>query len=239
MDLLTATAAAGLRARTETLELLANNLANISTPGFKEDREAYGIFTSGEQASEQPVIQSQRTDFSQGQLIATGNDSDLALSGKGFFQVQSAGEMLLTRNGRIQVSRDGRLTTPDGGEFQFIGEKRIKLDPALPVEVDKDGMVHQAGAPSAQLRVVDLPAGAQPARKDGVYFRLDAADATAVRPSEAQVAQGRIEASNCSTSESSIKLIAVLRQFEMLQRAVQIGGEMGRKAVEEVARVNP
>ncbi|MGC4051681.1 MAG: flagellar hook-basal body complex protein [Paludibaculum sp.] len=121
MDPLTTTAAAGMRSRLEALDLLSNNLANVSTPGFKADREAYSLYMSEEsqyaadaggipQVSA-PVIETNRTDYSQGLLTSTGNGTDLALSGAGFFQVDGPNGTLLTRNGRFQVTRDGRLTT--------------------------------------------------------------------------------------------------------------------------------
>jgi flagellar hook-basal body protein len=93
MDALTAAAASGIRARIESLDMLANNLANASAAGFKSDSESYGLYVSAEAADSPegtnpailPVIQSRWTDFSQGALLPTSNSTDLALSGKGFF----------------------------------------------------------------------------------------------------------------------------------------------------------
>ncbi|HET9319988.1 MAG TPA: flagellar hook-basal body complex protein, partial [Bryobacteraceae bacterium] len=91
MDALSIAAASGLRSRMETLDMLANNLANSTTGGFKLDREFYSLYVSSEaQASSPdpttvPVIEKQWTDFSQGLLVNTGNNLDVALSGKGFF----------------------------------------------------------------------------------------------------------------------------------------------------------
>ena len=97
MDGLTAAAASGMRSRMESLDMLANNLANASAPGFKVDREHYSTYLSGEAAespagdfgSVMPVIERQWTDFSQGTLTTTGNSLDLALSGKGFFALNA------------------------------------------------------------------------------------------------------------------------------------------------------
>ena len=91
MDALTISAASGLRARMESLDLLANNLANAATGGFKSDREFYGLYSSAAaEAGDSglatvPAIEKRWTDFSQGTLRKTGNSLDLALSGKGFF----------------------------------------------------------------------------------------------------------------------------------------------------------
>src|ERR1041385_1912118 len=84
MDSLLISAASGMKARMESLDMLANNIANSGTVGFKTDREFYGIYQQ-----ELPVIEKQWTDFSQGALTPTGNPLDLALSGKGMFALNT------------------------------------------------------------------------------------------------------------------------------------------------------
>src|ERR1700719_1069785 len=87
MDPLISAAASGIRARLESLDMLANNIANSSAPGFKADREFYGLYLSAEAADSPigtspttlPVIERQWTDFAQGSLMPTGNPLDLAL----------------------------------------------------------------------------------------------------------------------------------------------------------------
>jgi len=250
MDGLTSVAAAGLRSRLEALDLLANNLANSSTAGFKADREAYTLYLSEESASSwpeasgypqptAPEIETHRTDFSQGQLSPTGSETDLALSGQGFFLVDGpSGAALLTRNGSFRVAGDGRLTTPDGYEFATVEPRRVRADPALPIQVDQDGTVRQQGQALGRLKLVDRAEEMQPAKREGAYFALDSRDLPKLRNSAANVLQGHRESANFTPAESSVKMITVLRQFEALQKAIQIGSEMGRKAVEEVARVS-
>lgn len=248
MDPLTTTAAAGMRSRLETLDLLSNNLANVSTPGFKADREAYSLYMAEESllAPEEgglpqvsaPVIEMNRTDYSQGLLTSTGNSTDLALSGAGFFQVDGPNGTLLTRNGRLQVTRDGRLTTTDGYELSTVEPRRIRLNPEMPFTVDPDGTVRQDGSAMGRLKLVDLNPKSQTAHREGLYFSLDSRGLQDLTPARAEVRQGSLESSNYSAAEAAVKLVGVLRQFEALQRATQLGAEMGRRAVEEVARVN-
>lgn len=250
MDPLTTTAAAGLRSRLEALDMLANNLANSSTPGFKADREAYGLYWSedsleadalgtGLAQASAPVIELNRTDLSQGQLTVTGSPTDLALSGTGFFQVDGPAGPLLTRSGRVQVTSDGRLTTQDGYELTTVEPQRIRANPQLPFEVDSEGVVRQQGRILGRLKIVDYDFKAQAPKREGVYFSLDSKDIPSLKASRAEVFQGKLEASNTSPSESAVRLVGILRQFESLQKAIQLGGEMGRRAVEEVAKVNP
>ncbi|MGH9721652.1 MAG: flagellar hook-basal body complex protein, partial [Bryobacteraceae bacterium] len=98
MDQLTLTAASGMRSRIESLEMLANNLSNAATSGYKADREFYGLYMSanaassagGESAaSRMPEVERNWIDFSQGLLKETNNPLDLALEGKGFFVADS------------------------------------------------------------------------------------------------------------------------------------------------------
>ncbi len=250
MDPLTSTAAAGMRARLEALDLLANNLANSSTPGFKADREAYTLYLGDDSLDASlsgtglaqvtaPLIESHRTDFSQGTLTDTHSPSDLALSGDGFFVVDGPNGPLLTRSGNLRVSRDGKLTTPEGYEFNTVEPRRIRLDPLRPYSVDPDGTVRQDGAALGRLKLASLNTSAQPPRREGVYFSLDSRDLPSLASSRAEVLQGKLETANFSAPEAAVRLVAVLRQFESLQKAIQLGGDMSRKAVEEVARVNP
>src|ERR1043166_3009241 len=112
MDPFTAIAASGLRSRLESLDLLANNIANASTGGYKADREFYSLYASNEAAdsdsvSTMPVIESQWTDHSQGELRQTGNVLDVALAGKGFLEVIGPSGPLYTRNGNLRLDANG------------------------------------------------------------------------------------------------------------------------------------
>ena len=110
MDQISVMAAAGMQARMQSLDLVANNLANSSTGGYKSDGEFYTLFTSeaaGEDASGPsavPMIQRQWTDFKQGLLEPTNNPLDFGLSGKGYFVVQGPSGPLYTRNGNFRFS---------------------------------------------------------------------------------------------------------------------------------------
>ena len=119
MDPITAIAASGLRARMESLDLLANNIANASTGGYKADREFYSLYVAPEAAgndtsSTMPLIERPWIDHAQGALHATGNPLDVALSGKGFFAVNGPSGPLYTRNGNFRLAADGKLITADG-----------------------------------------------------------------------------------------------------------------------------
>jgi flagellar basal-body rod protein FlgF len=247
MDALTVSAASGMKARLESLEMLANNLANQAAAGYKADREFYSLYlapealeATGEEAAVRPpvlpVIDRHWTDFSQGNLVATGDAAHLAISGRGFFAVQGPGGPLYTRNGAFRLSRAGVLETAEGYAVLDQAGRPIALDPARPFEVALDGAIRQAGALVATLGIVEFAQPEALAKHAGTYFRAAAGLAPAAARGF-EVHQGKLESSNVSPAEGAVRLISVLRQFEMLQRAAVLGGEMNRKAVEEVARV--
>src|SRR5665213_757371 len=107
MDNLTIAAVSGLQSRMVSLDLLANNLANAGTSGYKNDREFYGLYASedsqnsidGGSGATLPVVEHQWTDFSAGVLQVTGNALNIAISGSGFFAVNGPRGPLYTRNG--------------------------------------------------------------------------------------------------------------------------------------------
>ncbi len=245
MDPLTAAAASGLQARMDSLDLLANNMANTSTSGYKADREFYGTYLSAAAlgnldpaTADSPVVERRWTDFAQGPLISTGNSTDVALSGKGFFAVNGPNGPLYTRNGSFQISTQGVLTTADGYPVRLTGGQTVQTQPGAPLEVAPDGQVSQNGNALGQLELVDFAEASQLQKSAGAYFQSpDPKTIAPVPAAGVQVAQGKLESSNAVPAESAARMVTLLRHFEMLQKAVKIGAEMNQQAMQEVARV--
>lgn len=226
----------------ESLELLANNLANTETGGYKADREFYSLYTNADASADPrtgalttlPVIQSHWTDHAQGDFRNTGNPLDLALQGDGMFGIQTGRGVRYTRNGNFRVSPTGVLSTADGSTVRSQTGGKITLDPALPVEIQPDGSVKQGQGTLGKIEVVSFDDSA--INKEGANY-FAAADGARPKPSTAQVNQGKLEGSNVASAESAVRLVAIMRQFEMLQKAAGIGAELDKHAIEEVARV--
>jgi flagellar basal body rod protein FlgG len=245
MEPITAIAASGLRARMESLDLVANNIANATTGGYKADREFYGLYVAPEAAGNDslttmPVIERPWVDHSQGVLHPTGNPLDVALSGKGFFAVNGPSGPLYTRNGNFRVAVDGKLTTSDGygvrDSLSPLGVP-LTLQATRPLEISSDGTVTQDGVVTGKLEVVDFTSTAGLSKQGSNYFRVNDPAVRPTAPSGTSVEQGHLETSNTGTAESAVRLVSVMRQFEMLQKAVSLGNEMNKKAIEEVAKV--
>jgi flagellar basal-body rod protein FlgF len=240
MDQAAIAAASGLHSRIQALDILSNNLANSSTAGFKLDREFYSLF-SGESdgdidgVSELPFVKSQWTDFSQGTLTPTGNPLDLALTGQGFFMVNGPKGPLYTRNGEFQLSADGTLVTAEG--YPVVGvDGPIQAQPGQKIDIGQDGTVTQGGSAIGQLQIVDFH-DRRVLEKQGSSYFVNSQPSQKPVPSPASVAQGQLEGSNVVPAESAVQLVGVMRQFEMLQKAVMQTTEMDKQALQEVARV--
>jgi flagellar basal-body rod protein FlgF len=238
MDTLTVAAVSGMKARLESLSLLANNIANSGSPGFKGDSEYYSLYTSDlATTGEEPLIERHWTDFSQGTPVATGNPTDLALRGQGFFAVTGpSGETLLTRNGSFRISEAGRLVTTEGYGVQ--GEDRnplAGLDARGTVDVAANGELRQAGRVMGRIALLQPDDPASLVKRGALYFQPAQPGATLSR-APADVLQGRLESANVAAPAAAVRLIDVLRQFETLQKAIQINSDMG-KGLDEIARL--
>jgi len=242
MDQISVLAAAGMQSRMQSLDLVANNLANSSTSGYKTDGEFYTLFASeagGEDeagSSAVPMIQRQWTDFTQGLLEPTNNPLDFGLSGKGFFAVQGPSGPLYTRNGNFRFSTSGALVTGEGYPLLQQNGQPLLANTAQPLEVSRDGEITQSGKSIGRIKLVEFesPAGLT---KFGASFFSNSTGKEPVEATGAQIYQGKIEASNVSASHGAVRIVGLSRQFEMMQKAISLSNDMGKKAIEEVAKV--
>lgn len=246
MDSLGIAAASGLRSRLEALEIIANNMANATTAGFKADRERYGLYWADESASAfdqgrggagaSPTIESNWVDFSQGAFLRTGSPTHAALSGEGFFSIRRGDSIVFTRNGEFQLAADGTLVNAEGLPVLGVSGKPVLIDATRSFEIRADGVVVQSGAAAGQLRIASFADPRRLEKSGHNYFRWPGSE-NDIGKSDAQVVQGALESANTGPADGAIRMVNVLRQFESLQRAMQLGSEMSKRLVEEVAKV--
>lgn len=235
----------------ESLDMLANNVANSGTAGFKTDREFYGLYASPEalgaagedmrpDASTLPVIERQWTDFGQGSIVPTGNELDLALSGKGMFTVDTPNATLYTRNGNFQLSKAGKIVTQHGYPLRIKtndGSEAIFV-PNKPIQVTPQGVIQQDGRDIGQIEIADFDKPSGLSKREGIYFQIADTSLTPTVAKAMELHQNSIENANVPVTEGAVRLVSVLRQFDMMQRAISIGTDMNRHALEEVAKVS-
>jgi flagellar basal-body rod protein FlgF len=245
MDNLSIAAVSGLQSRMVSLDLLANNLANAATGGYKSDREYYGLYSSedssnaidGGTGTTLPVVERQWTDFSPGILQSTGNPLDVALPGKGFFAVKGPNGTLYTRNGSLQILPSGDLGSSDGYPVQNVGGGAIRVGTARSITIAADGTVQQDGQTVGQIAVVDFKSTDSLQKVGNTNFQNTNPAALPQAMTNAGVQQGKLEGSNVPVADAAMRLVGVMRQFEMLQKAIGISSDMDMKSIQEVARV--
>ncbi len=233
--------ASSMTPRMRQQEVIADNIANAQTPGFKKNSVFLRMVESKQagQSELRPNWETQMmdgvyTDYSQGMLEHTGRGLDVALEGDGFFVVETATGEAYTRNGAFSISPAGLLVTSNGDPVQTDGGT-LALTGSV-VEISMNGLITVDGEQLASLRVVDFPDAAELERQGSTLWRAPA-DIVPEEVSTPQVRQGYLEKANVDVLREMVDMIDSFRAFENSQRLIQIQDESLGKAVNEVGRL--
>jgi len=239
---------AGLAARMQALDVVAGNLANSSTAGFKAQIPFYRALAAAQagevlsplnQAVNQfGILGGSRSDLRAGSFDSTGNNTDLAIEGPAFFSVQTADGTRYTRNGSFRLDAARRLVTQDGDSV--LAEQGAKTIPiVLPpgaVSVSPDGTLSVAGTLVAKLHLVQLAPGTPLAPEGDSNYSVPAGSEQPVTGSS--VRQGMLESSNLNPVEGAVGLIVLQRQADLLARALStLNTDFNRAATQDLPRV--
>jgi flagellar basal-body rod protein FlgF len=236
-------ACAGLRAKSEALDVIANNVANLNSTGYRAHQATFRSLLMGERASAGSLNQAvnnfgvlggTRLDLSAGSTEQTGNPFDLAIEGDAFFEVQSAKQTLYTRNGNFHRAANGQLLSAQGDAV--LGDQGPILVPSGPVTVGPDGTISVDGAVAGKLKLAQFAPGADLEAVGSSYYA--ARGATERSATGFSIRQGMLEGSNANPISAVVSMITVQRQAEMLQRALStFHSEFNRIASTELSRV--
>ncbi len=212
----------GAAAAWTQLEIVANNLANASTAGFKEQRVSFKL----EEAMPGPMgdvyvdTDLATHSFEDGALVHDQVDTHLALRGRGFFVVGEGTSQVLARSGNFQLDAEGYLVSSAGLRVQGQGGS-IQLTPEEELRVAADGAIlDETGAELDKLRLVDA---AQVTPLGGTTWR---ASSPVYETEDLQVVQGALEGSNTDALRSMTELMEAARYFEAYQKAMQTSDQM-------------
>jgi flagellar basal body rod protein FlgG len=227
-----------MRTRLEELDRLAFDLANVSTAGYKTERLAKEALVRDQfsQALESAVdvtAGGARIDFRPGAFASTGRDLDVAIDGRGFFEIETASGLRYTRNGSFHRRSDGVLTTAEGEPVMGDGGE-LQLG-AGPVTIGPDGSITAGTAVVGRLRVVEFESERDLIRESGSRFRaLTGAEPNEVAPA---LMPGALEQSNVSVVDRMAALTELTRGFEALQRGVSVlMNDLDARAINELVR---
>jgi len=238
-------ACTGLMSRTEALDTIANNLANVSTAGFRASHNLFSsvLATTGssslsvlnQDANDYAVLSGTQLDTSQGALVRTGNDLDVAMEGPGYFAVQTAAGLAYTRGGNFRVSPQGQLIT--GAGDPVVGDNGPISIVGGPVSISPDGTISTNGAISGRLKLVEFAPATQVQSAGGTYYTAPAGAAVVAKSS--QVRQGMLESSNVNPVTSVVELITAQREVDSMRRVLTMfSTEMDKAAVQDLPRVS-
>ena len=226
-----------------SMEVIANNLANLSTPAYKRESVKFEQLVQQVQpadaASGPQTLSFVRDagvvrDASEGRFDTTGAPYDLAISGKGYFVVQTAGGERYTRNGHFTLNADGVIVTGEGDPLLSDGGPvTIAVDDG-DITIGADGTVSGKQGQIAKLRLVDF-ADERALRKTGAS--LYTTSQAAVPATEAKLSQGMLESSNVQPVLEISRMIEVMRAYEATATLSKSADDLKRQAIQKLGAI--
>lgn len=217
----------GAQAQSQRLDVIANNLANVDTAGFKRELAIFQARNSEAVTQGNAIpgsgslgdlgggvtLERTKTDFSPGPLKRTGLPTDVAIPGEGFFAVRKGQETLLTRAGNFRATATGDLVTQQGYPVLSEANTPIVLDPSGgPWEITSSGTVMQGG--NSQPMAIVKPNSLGDLAKAGENLFRPLAETQAVLPAQRSVASGYVEMSGVQPTTEMVSLIEASRLLE-------------------------
>jgi flagellar basal-body rod protein FlgF len=233
----------GLVARLGALDVIANNLANVSTNGFRGQREFYSAVTANltgqvltplnRAINDFGVLGGANVDFSQGSLHTTGNNLDLAIEGSAFFAVQTPRGVRYTRNGSFHVSATGQLITQN--QESVLGPNGPIVLPLGDVTIGEDGTIAVAGAIAGQVRMARFSLDTQLVPEGNSNFIAPAG--TEQIATDSKIEQGMLESANLNPIQQTVAMMDLQRHAELLERTLSVfQNDIDKTAIEDMAR---
>jgi len=226
----------GAIAREQAMSNVANNLANVSTTGFKKNRISFAAILRGEQQAgdgrgiNYARIRKISTDFSQGGMQTTDRPLDVAIDGEGFFKVRKGAETYYTRSGRFMLDENGFLKTEDGANVLGTANDPIQIDTTQGknIYIAETGDIAVNGVVAGiQIGVFTVTDPEQLIKVGDSLFRLEEGGDQIT--TNARTLQGNLESSNINMVEEMTAMIATQRAFEANTKILEGYSKLGEK----------
>ncbi|HEV7278493.1 MAG TPA: flagellar basal-body rod protein FlgF [Devosiaceae bacterium] len=226
------------------MDVVANNLANVNTTGFKSEQLLFEEYMAPVARHkdfawvDQPLAYTQdwatMHDLSGGAVVQTGNPLDVALQGEGFLAVQTPAGERWTRSGALQINAEGILVTTDGHPVLGDGGPIQFDDDDNDITIAADGAISTNDGIKGRLRVVEFTDPQELAREGSNLF----SGGTPIAIATTRVLQGALEKSNVSGIAEMTEMIRVSRSYQSLASLMQKQDEMRRSAVQRLGDAN-
>ena len=214
----------GARAAQYQMDIIAQNVANVSTVGYREQRVDFQLVGNGEGPLGQTQVDAQavKPNHSDGAIKVDNVETHLALQGEGFFVIDVGGEELLTRVGEFALTPEGVLATEEGHPVMGQGGE-IEIPEGESFRVTADGIIH--ASESGEVGKLDFVTADELVPLGGGLWR----PVGELREAEPNVVQGALEGSNVDPMRAMVELIEASRYFEAYQKAMQTSDELNNK----------
>ena len=220
-----------LEARMKMVDVIANNLANAQTTGFKRD---FGRILESQDGFDVGTA----IDLSPGDIISTKNDLDVAINGSGFFVVQTPQGVRYTRAGNFSLDDKGDLVTKDGMKVLSTSDSPIHVGEGT-ISIQDTGAVTVDGNEVAALKIVNFKK-TEGLQKEGFHrYIWNGAAQDIENVAEPKVKSGHLEHSNVNAIDEMVHLMAAYRDFESVQRTVKtLMTDMNTKLIQELGKLS-
>lgn len=235
LDAITATQVALLHDQ-KRLEFISQNASNMQTPGYKRQRmDSIGFDEHMQPNMMSATDSTQRyTDHTQGTVTESGTPSELALTGNGFFEVQTNEGLFYTRRGDFHVNEQGELATPTDAKLMGLGGI-IRVDDNA-FRIDSKGTVFIDNHPVDTIRVVQFPhQETLNYQGQGLYESHEAYESTGL---STQVLQGMLEQSNVTALDEMMEMVKTSRHFEASTRVMRVADGLLSTAISQLGEGN-
>src|ERR1700733_2790915 len=241
MDIVGSIANSRLVAQQRALDVIADNIANANTPGFKAERLLFNDWLSrqngtaaGQGGNTIAYTQDRATwrDQHPGTLTPTGNPFDLAITGNGYFTVRTSRGPRLTRDGRFGLMPDGTMANSAGNAVLDNNGQPITLSPAdTQITIAGDGTISSENGQLAKVGVVQPPDPMQLAAEGDTLFSSGSTTAPVTSPG---LVQGSIEDSNVQPVLEMTRMIDGERQFQFMTQLIQAESDREQSAIDKL-----
>lgn len=224
------------------MDVIANNLANVSTPGFKAERIVFSEYLvdpsrSGAGNGKMSFVREvgMLRDTTEGALTQTGNALDLAIHGRGYFVVETPAGLRYTRQSSFQLDQDGRIVTSEGFPLLDEANRPLIVPPGSgPIEVTPQGVVGTSAGEIGRIRLVTFTDEQAMRKIGGGLYESDEEPVRADGTTE--IRQGAIEGSNVQAILEVTNMIEIMRRYQSAQKILDTEHELERRAIEKLAR---
>ena len=221
------------------MEVIANNLANMNTTGFKGEKMMFTEHLARSRGGENALPQklhfvrdiATARDLTDGEIVSTGNTLDVAIASAGYFVVQTPAGDRYTRNGRFQLDQTGRLVTQEGHAVLTDGGPIVLGQRDVTVDISRDGTISTESGRLGKLRVVTFDNEMRLRQTGDTLFSATDTPRNVERPT---VVQGAIEGSNVKPIVEITTMIEVQRSYESLSRFIDREDERIKNMMREM-----